>query len=86
MVTWDPVTGQGDNRSARREDISPFGSVNRQKNEAEIDKAILEICNAILNEGINPEYHREVMRTLMEEWPVLWKAIKHLLEAVGHTL
>lgn len=45
-----------------------------------LDQAILAIRGAILNEGMNPEYHREVMRTLQEEWPTLYRAVMRLIE------
>lgn len=83
-IIFNPTTGQGDCRDGRRIDldneISPFGSVNRERRDQEIDLAILGIRHAILNEGVNPEYHRDAVRRLEHEWPTLYHAIMRLIQ------
>jgi hypothetical protein len=58
----------------------PSGHPMRQQISSPVTVAIERVRDAIENEGINPEYHREVMRTFQQEWPSLWRAIKHLLD------
>ena len=81
MVTFDPHTGQGDCRDGRRVDeISPFGSVNRQRNEQEVDLAIVAVRNAVLVEGPSPATHREALMSLRREWPTLYHAVMRLIQ------
>ena len=44
----------------------------------EAAKSLLEIMDAIEDEGRYPRYHREIMRRHRSEWPTLWRAIDRI--------
>jgi hypothetical protein len=81
-VTWNPHTGQGDCRGGSiGEDHFPEDRHHRQSDiPTEISLAIIQIRNAILNEGPSPSHHREVMETFRREWPTLYHAIMRLIQ------
>jgi hypothetical protein len=46
------------------------------KNERDLYRqCLVQMLNAIKDEGAVPQYHRHVLRKHRSEWPVLWKAI-----------
>jgi hypothetical protein len=73
------LDGETDPEESRRpppcHDYSPFGSVNRQRSEAEIDLAIIQVRNVILHHGSD-----RMLATLRDEWPGLYHAIMRLIQ------
>ena len=43
-----------------------------------LEHAAREIVNAIQDEGIAPNYHRQQLRRLKREWPTLYYALRHI--------
>lgn len=46
-----------------------------------LEHAAREIVNAIQDEGIAPNYHRQQLRRLKREWPTLYYALRHIERA-----
>lgn len=46
----------------------------------DIWEAAERLTQAIRDEGICPEYHRDKLKELKYGWPVLWEAIKKVME------
>jgi hypothetical protein len=44
----------------------------------EAAKSLLEIMDAIEDEGRVPRYHRQIMARHRKEWPTLWRAIDRI--------
>ena len=45
-------------------------------------RAARAVVQAINDEGVNPPYHRDVMRRHCQEWPMLWRALNDLIREV----
>lgn len=52
---------------------------------SKIEEIIVEIRDAILNEGPQPLYHKSVMEKHRKEWPTLWNALDKLIKSQGTT-
>lgn len=57
--------------------LTTFGRKPQKPNPYEIE--VQRIVDAIKNEGINPQYHRRVMRRHRRQWGVLWSALDALV-------
>lgn len=61
----------------------------RLENEANVRelsslrRAVEILRQAVVDEGVNPEFHRKVMRKHRAEWPALWSAIDGVLGGGG---
>lgn len=51
----------------------------RRKRDTGLQKAAEEVAQAIMDEGIMPGYHREIMARHRQEWPTLWQALDKLV-------
>lgn len=51
----------------------------RGKRDKALQKAAEEVARAIMDEGIMPGYHREIMTRHRKEWPTLWRALDKLV-------
>ena len=43
-----------------------------------LEEAARRIDRAITDQGVSPQYHRQQMARLQNDWPTLWKAIDDL--------
>lgn len=56
--------------------MTTFG---RRRRNSELQKAAEQVARAIMDEGIMPGYHHEVMARHRQEWPTLWRALDKLV-------
>lgn len=49
--------------------------------DSNLEKAAEKVVNAILDQGINPNYHQQALRRLSQEWPTLTEALHDLIKA-----
>lgn len=53
-----------------------------RKQNTEMKHIVADIAYAVIDEGINPNFHRKQINYVKTNWTTLWKAINKAVEAV----
>ena len=55
----------------------------RKKEMNRYDSVLKLLHDAIHEEGVNPSYHRRIMKKHRRQWPTLWFAIDQILKEMS---
>lgn len=63
-----------------QEVLDLYDNIDALKSELARKNAVInQLASAILNEGPEPAYHRQVINLQRRQWPVLWQAIDQVI-------